>query len=163
VVYFESACARVKCIVFKMYCTSILAEAWYMQRDPKKNTDSQTTKYRKKRHRSDVRGISRHLSGTGWRRPIGYFTTLVLFRKLAMNYRAFWRKMTYKDKALYRADIWCFTTRVLFRKLPQTIGLFCANNPQRYGILWDKDMASYYLMSLCHLAVFVVFFKSAMN
>ena len=34
--YFISACARVKCIVFNMYCTSILAEAWYMQRDPKK-------------------------------------------------------------------------------------------------------------------------------
>ena len=36
---------------------------------------------------------------TEWRRPIKYLKLQVIFRKRANNYRAFVRKMTYKDKA----------------------------------------------------------------
>ena len=36
---------------------------------------------------------------TGWQRPIGRLISWITFRKLATNYRALLRKMTYKDKA----------------------------------------------------------------
>jgi len=39
--------------------------------------------------------------GTGWRRPIGCLISQIFFRILATNYRALWRKMTYKDKGSY--------------------------------------------------------------
>ena len=38
---------------------------------------------------------------TGWRRPIGCLISEITFRKLATNYRALLRKMTYTDKASY--------------------------------------------------------------
>jgi len=38
-------------------------------------------------------------SSAGWQRCIGCLKLQVSFRKWATNYRAFWREMTYKDKA----------------------------------------------------------------
>jgi len=43
-------------------------------------------------------------TATEWRRPIGCLKLQVNFRKRATNYRTFWRKMTYKDKASYRSS-----------------------------------------------------------
>ena len=40
---------------------------------------------------------------TGWRRPIGRQKLQVIIRKRATNFRAFLRKMTYKDKASYNS------------------------------------------------------------
>ena len=37
----------------------------------------------------------------GWRRPVGCLISCITFRKLAINYRALLRKMTYKDKGCY--------------------------------------------------------------
>ena len=44
---------------------------------------------------------------TGWRRPIGCLISCITFRKLAANYRALLRKMTYKDKASYESSPPC--------------------------------------------------------
>jgi len=44
---------------------------------------------------------------TGWRRLIGCLNLQVIFRKRATNYRALWRKMTYKDKASYGSSPPC--------------------------------------------------------
>ena len=41
----------------------------------------------------------RRAIGTGWRSPRGCLISCITFRKLATNYRALLRKMTYKDKA----------------------------------------------------------------
>jgi len=40
---------------------------------------------------------------TGWQRLIGCLTLQIIFHKRATNYRAFLRKMTYKDKASYES------------------------------------------------------------
>jgi len=47
---------------------------------------------------------------TGWRRPIGSRISLITFRKLATNYRALLRKITYKDKASYDSTPPCTYT-----------------------------------------------------
>jgi len=49
----------------------------------------------------------RTFSSTGWRRPIGCLKLQVILRKRATNYRAFFRKMTYKDKASYGSSPPC--------------------------------------------------------
>jgi len=45
--------------------------------------------------------------GTGWRRSIGCLISWITFRKLATNYRALLRKMTYKDKVSYESPPPC--------------------------------------------------------
>ena len=44
---------------------------------------------------------------TGWRRPIACLISWITFRKLATNYRALLREMTYKDKASYGSSPPC--------------------------------------------------------
>ena len=54
----------------------------------------------------EMQAVPQHLStgtGTGWRRPTGFLKLQVIFRKRATDYRALWRKMTYKDKASCRS------------------------------------------------------------
>ena len=53
--------------------------------------------------------ISHSQFDTGWRRPIGCLISWITFRKLATNYRALLRKMTYKDKASYDSTPPCTT------------------------------------------------------
>jgi len=48
-------------------------------------------------------------SCTGWRRPIRCLISWITFRKLATNYRALLRKMTYKDKASYESSPPCIS------------------------------------------------------
>jgi len=49
---------------------------------------------------------------SGWQRLIGYLKLQVIFSKRATNYRAPFRKMTYKDKASYRSWPPCITQAV---------------------------------------------------
>jgi len=44
---------------------------------------------------------------SGWRRPIGCLKLQVIFRKRAINDRALWREMIYKDKAFYGSSPPC--------------------------------------------------------
>jgi len=44
---------------------------------------------------------------TWWPRPIGGLKLWLIFRKRATNYRALWRKMTYKDQAYYDSTQSC--------------------------------------------------------
>jgi len=44
---------------------------------------------------------------TGWRRPIGCLQLQVSFRKRAIDYRALWQRITYKDKACYGSSPPC--------------------------------------------------------
>jgi len=43
----------------------------------------------------------RHITRSGWQRPIGSLKLHVIFRRRATNYRALLRKMTNQDKASY--------------------------------------------------------------
>jgi len=52
------------------------------------------------------------LVSTGWRRLIGCLKVQVIFRKLATNYKALLRKMTYKDKASYGSSPPCMCVGV---------------------------------------------------
>ena len=47
------------------------------------------------------------LVATGWRRPVGYLTLQVIFRKRTNNHRALLQKMTYKDEASYGSSPPC--------------------------------------------------------
>ena len=50
--------------------------------------------------------------GTGWRRSIGCLISWITFRKLATNYRALLRKMTYKDKGSYESSPPCIGIQI---------------------------------------------------
>jgi len=52
---------------------------------------------------------------TGWRRPIGCLISCFTFRKLATNYRALLRKMTYKHKASYDSTPPCIMSCVFVK------------------------------------------------
>jgi len=47
----------------------------------------------------DVGVTCNNTRNTGWRRPIGCLISWIIFIERATNYRALWRKMTFKDKA----------------------------------------------------------------
>ena len=53
---------------------------------------------------------------TGWRRPLGFLISWITFRKLATNYRALLRKMTYKDKASYDSTPPCTYSHLIIHK-----------------------------------------------
>ena len=68
------------------------------------------------------------IRATGWRRPIGCLISCITFRKLATNYRALVRKMTYIDRASYDSTPLCITSST-----HHVIVLW-------YPIIWDQSL-----------------------
>jgi len=109
---------------------------------------------------------------TGWRRPIGCLQLQIIFRKRATDYRAFWREMTYEDKAFYKDfwELWFFQKmqhvytaakthtmslryRLFFAKELSISGSFAENDLQfiRHSLCLRRPVAASWRLRLCIL------------